>query len=138
MNLTVVRTMCGPSCTIGELLIDGEHECYTLEDVVRPAGAPKVYGETAIPYGTYNLVVTFSNRFQRDLPLVVNVPGFDGIRIHPGNSAADTHGCLLVGTGHTSSAVTNSRLAFNTLFPKIRNALKRGEKVTITYKQGDE
>jgi len=136
MKLEVVRTMCGATCTIGELMVNGEHECWTLEDVVRPMGV-KVYGETAIPYGTYNVVVTFSNRFQRDLPLVVNVPGFDGIRIHPGNTAADTHGCLLVGKGRTGTSVTESRLAFNTLFTKIRDAFSRGEKITITYKSGD-
>ena len=128
--------MCGATCTIGELLVDGEHECWTLEDIVRPAGE-KVYGETAIPYGTYPVTVTFSNRFQRDLPLLVGVPNFTGIRIHPGNTAAQTHGCLLVGTGHTGTTVTDSRTAFNKLFPKIRDAVRRGEEITITYSSGD-
>ncbi|NVN99294.1 MAG: hypothetical protein HXX17_08220 [Geobacteraceae bacterium] len=136
MKLEVVRFQCGATCTIGELMVDGEHECWTLEDVVRPDGV-KVYGETAIPFGTYPVVVTFSNRFQRDLPLVQNVPGFDGIRIHPGNTAADTHGCLLVGTGRTATSVTESRLAFNALFAKIGDAFRRGETITITYKSGD-
>ena len=137
MKLQVVRFMCGATCTIGELMVDGEHECWTLEDVVRPEGAPKVYGETAIPYGTYPVIVAYSNRFQRDLPLLVGVPDFTGIRIHPGNTAADTHGCLLVGRSHTGGSVTESRLAFDALFPKIRDAIKRGEKVTITYSNGD-
>ena len=136
MKLQVTRFQCGATCTIGELLVDGVHECYTLEDVVRPTGAAKVYGETAIPYGTYPVIVTFSNRFQRTLPLLVGVVGFDGIRIHPGNTAADTHGCLLVGRHHTGNTVTESRLAFNALFPKIRDALARGEKVTITCQSG--
>ena len=136
MKLQVVRFMCGATCTIGELLVDGEHECWTLEDVVRPDGE-KVYGETAIPYGTYPVIVNFSNRFQRDLPLLVGVPNFAGIRIHPGNVASQTHGCLLVGTGHTGTAVTDSRTAFNKLFPKIRDAVRRGEEITITYSSGD-
>lgn len=136
MNLEVVRFQCGATCTIGELLVNGEHECWTLEDVVRPNGQ-KVYGETAIPYGRYRVLITFSNRFQRDLPLLVDVPDFSGIRIHPGNSAAETHGCLLVGTTHTGTAVQNSRVAFNTLFPKIRDAIRQGQEVWITYKSGD-
>lgn len=136
MKLQVVRFMCGATCTIGELLVDGEHECWTLEDVVRPDGQ-KVYGDTAIPYGTYDVIVTRSKRFGVDLPLLLGVPNFTGIRIHPGNTTADTHGCLLVGTGHTGTSVTNSRAAFNKLFPKIRDAIRRGEKVTITYSSGD-
>ena len=135
MKLDVIRWSCGADCTIGELLVDGEHECWTLEDIVRPDGQ-KTPGETAIPYGTYNLVITFSNRFQRDLPLVEGVPNFTGIRIHPGNTAADTHGCLLVGRGKTASSVTESRLAFDALFPKIRNAIEHGETISITYHTG--
>lgn len=136
MKLEVIRWSCSVDCTIGELLVDGAHECWTLEDVVRPDGE-KIPGETAIPYGTYNLVITFSNRFQRDLPLVEGVPNFTGIRIHPGNTAADTHGCLLVGRGKTASSVTESRLAFDTLFTKIRNAVEHGETISITYRTGD-
>jgi Family of unknown function (DUF5675) len=136
MNIQVVRFMCGSTCTIGEMLVNGEHECWTLEDVVRPDGQ-KIYGETAIPYGTYPVVITRSQRFGRDLPLLVGVPNFEGIRIHPGNTAADTHGCLLVGKRHTGSTVTESRLAFNTLFVKIGDAIRRGENVTITISSGD-
>jgi hypothetical protein len=131
MKLTVIRE-CSAVCTLGELLVDGVHECWTLEDVVR-AGA-KVDGDTAIPYGVYDVIITFSPHFQRDLPLVRNVPNFEGIRIHPGNDTADTRGCLLVGQGRDSTSVRNSRAAFDALYPKIRDALKRGEKVTIEYK----
>ena len=135
MKLEVVRFQCGAVCTIGELMVNGEHECWTLEDVVRPDGQ-KVYGETAIPYGTYDVIVNFSTRFQRDMPLLIGVPNFTGIRIHSGNTVSETHGCLLIGTGHTGNSVTNSRVAFNKLFPKIRDAFSRGEKITITYKSG--
>jgi len=127
--------MCGSTCTIGELLVNGEHECWTLEDVVRPDGQ-KVHGETAIPYGTYPVTITYSPRFKCDLPLLMGVRNFTGIRIHPGNSASETEGCILVGTRHTGAGVANSRLAFNTLFPKIRDAIRRGEKVTITISEG--
>lgn len=136
MELSVVRFMCGAECTLGQLLVNGEHECWTLEDVVRPNGE-KVFGETAIPYGRYRVVVTFSNRFQRELPLLLDVPGFTGIRIHPGNTTANTDGCLLVGTTHTGTAVQNSRVAFNKLFPQIQDAIRRGEEVWITYSSGD-
>jgi len=136
MKLQVIRFMCGATCTIGELMVDGEHECWTLEDVVRPDGQ-KIPGETAIPYGQYDVVITRSQRFGVDLPLLVGVPNFEGIRIHPGNTAANTEGCLLVGTQHTGNSVLNSRAAFNRLFPKIRDAIRRGEKVTITYSSGD-
>ncbi len=138
MKLEVVRFQCGPVCTIGELLVDGEHECWTLEDVVRPEGAAKVYGKTAIPYGTYPVTVTYSNRFKRDLPLISNVPGFTGIRIHSGNTAENTEGCLLVGKNRTATSVTQSRVAFNALFVKLQDAFRRGEKITITYKSGSE
>jgi len=136
MKLQVIRFMCGATCTIGELLVDGEHECWTLEDVVRPTGE-KVDGDTAIPFGTYPVTITFSNRFQCDMPLLVGVPNYTGVRLHYGNTAADTSGCLLLGTEHTGTSVLNSRVAYNRLFPKIRDAIRRGEAVTITYSSGD-
>jgi hypothetical protein len=136
MKLEVVRSQCGAVCTIGELLVNGEHECFTLEDVVRPPDAPKVFGETAIPYGIYSVVITYSPHFQRDLPLLVGVPQFEGVRIHPGNTAADTEGCLLVGVGRGNATITGSRVAFEALYPKIKGALDMGEEVTIEYREG--
>jgi hypothetical protein len=130
MRLRLERTWCGPVCTIGTLYVDGKAECFTCEDVTRPNGE-KVYGETAIPSGVYNVVVTPSNRFKRDLPLVENVPGFQGIRIHPGNTAADTDGCILVGKGKMPDGVSHSREAFDALFRKIKESLGAGEKVTL-------
>lgn len=131
MKLTLSRAQFEPGCTIGRLAIDGVLECYTLEDHVRPTGAPKVFGQTAIPAGTYGVIVTFSPHFQRDLPLLVNVPGFEGVRIHPGNTAADTEGCILVGMDRAADSIGRSRLAFEALFPKIVQALARGELVSI-------
>lgn len=130
MKLKVERTYCGPSCTIGSLYIDGAFECFTMEDVTRPIGE-KVPGETSIPSGTYNVTITPSVRFKRDLPLVENVPGFEGIRIHPGNTAADTEGCLLVGRTKGPNFVGESKAAFAILMPKIRDALDAGDTVFL-------
>lgn len=131
MKLTLNRSPSDSACTIGQLLVDGNPECFTLEDIVRPPGAPKVFGETAIPAGTYGVIITFSPHFQRDLPLLVNVPGFEGVRIHPGNVAADTEGCVLVGVDRLADSIGRSRIAFDALFPKIEQALVRGELVSI-------
>jgi hypothetical protein len=134
MLLEVRREPSANGCTLGSLYVDGEFECFTLEDVVRevPELAVekwKVDGETAIPSGTYRLIVTRSARFKRLLPLLVDVPGFAGVRIHSGNVAADTEGCILVGSQQGDAAVLQSRLAFNGLFPKIQAAIARNEPV---------
>lgn len=134
MLIEVIRASCGATCTIGKMYLDGVDTCYTLEDVVREE---KVYGETAIPAGRYRVLVTRSNRFQRDLPLLVDVPNFEGVRIHPGNTDKDTHGCILVGT-HVSpngNAITESRAAFDRVFPQIRDAIERGEEVWLEVKE---
>ena len=90
MQIEVIRKTFDDQCSIGEMLIDGVHECFTLEPVTRPPDAEKIFGKTAIPYGTYRVVVTFSEHFNRDLPLLVDVPNFEGVRIHPGNYASNT------------------------------------------------
>ena len=133
MRLKLERISCGPVCTIGTLYVDGKLDCFTLEDVVRTG--EKVYGQTAIPAGVYNVVVTPSVRFKRELPLLENVPGFQGIRIHPGNTAKDTEGCILVGKAKTAESVTHSREAFDALFKKIKESLGSGEKVTMEVTQ---
>src|SRR6185295_19251922 len=127
MQLQLVRNVFTDNSTIGELFINGVFECFTLEDKVRPV---KIKGETAIPAGTYEIVVSFSDRFKHFLPLLLNVPNFDGIRIHPGNTAADTLGCILVGQGKGVDAISGSRLAFGPLFEKIQNVV-RTEKIFI-------
>jgi hypothetical protein len=136
MLLEVKRDHSALGCTVGTLYVDGQFECFTLEDVVRevPQEAVekwKVPGETAIPSGTYDVMVNRSSRFQRLLPLLLNVPGFEGVRIHPGNFAGDTEGCILVGKRRAPAAVLDSRSAFNVLFPKIEAAVGRGEKIQI-------
>jgi len=130
LNIELRRKIFTSQSTIGELLLDGRFECFTLEDRVRPPGA-KVPGLTAIPEGTYEVVITLSQRFKRDLPLLLNVPNFEGIRIHTGNTAFDTEGCILVGATREENMILSSRIAFNFLFPKMQSALKT-EKVFMT------
>lgn len=119
MQLQVLRKSFTDQSTIGELLVDGRFECFTLEDVVRPE---KIFGETAIPDGRYRVVVTMSPRFKRRLPLLVDVPGYTGVRIHPGNTSRDTLGCLLVGRGKAKDTITGSQVAFAALMQKIEKA----------------
>lgn len=135
MELRLIRQVFTATSTIGELFIDErmDRECYILEDTVRPnaAGAGKVKGKTAIPPGRYEVIISFSNRFQRMLPLLLDVQNFDGIRIHPGNTAADTEGCLLPGLTAAENLVGESRKAFAGLFAKLR-AAAQGEKIFLT------
>ncbi len=135
MELNLKREIYTKTSTIGRLEIDGNHFCYILEDVDRKVendSALKVHGKTAIPRGRYQIVVTLSNRFKVKLPLLVNVPGFEGIRIHPGNTSEDTEGCLLPGLSHQLNMVVESRRAFNALHGAIVAALDAGNKVWIT------
>lgn len=133
VKLTLDRKEYGADTTLGDLYINGVFECITLEDQVREG--PKVPGETAIPEGSYDVRLTHSPRFKRTLPLLVNVPGFDGIRIHPGNDHTHTEGCLLVGENFTTVAgkpfLVHSRAAFDRLYEKLRAAAARGESLQI-------
>jgi hypothetical protein len=96
MNVYLLRNIYTPVSTIGDLIIKNNLFCHTLEDVVRPPSMPKIFGKTAIPAGRYKLAVSMSNRFKRMMPLIEGVPNFDGIRMHGGNTAEDTEGCVLV------------------------------------------
>lgn len=127
MQLQLTRKIFTDKSTIGELAVDGKSECFTLEDVVRPE---KIKGETAIPAGTYEIAITFSNKFQKLLPLLLNVPNYEGVRIHLGNKPEDTEGCILVGQTKAPDFVGGSRAAFAPLFEKLQDALKR-EKIFI-------
>lgn len=136
MEILLQREPSTLQSTSGALSIDGAFECFTLEDVVRempgkPVSTWKIAGQTAIPVGTYQVVIDFSTRFQRPMPHVLNVPGFDGVRIHSGNTAADTEGCVLLGKNRAPDDVTESRDAFAGFFPKLQAAINRGEQVRI-------
>lgn len=123
MKLVLIRDMPRRFYTLGTLNVNGELFCYTLEDEVREG--PKVPGKTAIPYGTYKVIVDYSLRFKRLMPLLIDVPNFTGIRIHPGNTAEDTEGCILVGQDRREEEGTlvGSRSAFNELFGMLQAEL---------------
>jgi hypothetical protein len=108
--------------TVGELWLGDCMECYTLEDCVRKVKIPKV---TAIPAGRYQVIVNRSIRFKRDMPLLLKVPGFDGVRIHNGNTSKETDGCILTGRTRGVDWVGESRLAFNALFKEITETLAK-------------
>lgn len=137
MELHVIRTRIGARSTLGELIIAGEPDrpfCYTLEDQVREG--PKVPKQTAIPAGRYRVDMTMSTRFKMVLPILLAVPGFDAIRIHAGNTAEDTEGCILVGLEQHMSplgdTVTHSRDALAKLLPHLRSSIDAHHGVWIS------
>lgn len=127
MKLELKRKIFTDDSTIGELSIDGVFVCYTLEDKVRDK---KIYGITAINYGEYEVIISYSNRFKQFMPLLLKVPNFEGIRIHSGNKSADTEGCILVGSSKSLNFVGNSRVTYRSLFAKMKIAAKK-EKIFI-------
>ena len=142
MELLLKRIYKGNKYTIGKLYIDGEWFCDTIEDVVRnlPKDCPytpkgrnckckeKVYGETAIPAGTYKVILSYSNRFKRILPELLNVPHFLGIRIHRGNTEQDSAGCIILGENKVKGKVINS----TPYEIKLVKLLENQKNVTIT------
>lgn len=131
MEIKVKRFAFKETYTIGKLFINGEYYCDTLEDKVRPQGV-KIFGETAIPAGVYDVTMSYSVRFKKYMPEIENVPNFQGIRIHSGNTDKDTHGCILVGKNTVIGKLTDSSVKFIPLMIQIEKALKRKEKVKIT------
>lgn len=138
--LTLERIVKGENFTLGRLSTT-LRTFWTMEDAVREVpGQPveqwKIKGHTAIPAGTYDLIVTFSQRFQRMLPQLVDVPGFSGVRIHAGNDHHDTEGCLLLGLGVNDSQnyILNSRAAMIDLMDELDNIMDAGIPVQIDIK----
>lgn len=131
MKLRLVRESFTEESTEGTLYINGEKYCYTLEDMVRTG--PKVPGKTAIPYGTYKVILgAFRGDIKRMYPVLLNVPGFSGVCIHGGNTAEDTLGCILVGRNPAGiNSIGDCRAALDPLCNKIAAALKRPEEITI-------
>lgn len=130
MKLKLYRKFLGNKYTIGKLFVNDEYICDTLEDVVRSEGI-KVYGETAIPCGVYEIVLTMSPRFKKILPLLLDVPHFEGVRIHTGNTEKDTGGCILVGYNKVKGKVINSKIAFDKVMKYLELATINNEKITI-------
>lgn len=142
MELLVKRVALKEDYTIGRLYIDGEYFCDTLEDAVRDT---KIYGKTAIPCGTYKITMdvvspkfkdrSWAKPYDGKLPRLLDVPNYEGVLIHVGNTAEDTSGCLLVGQNKVKGQVTNSTQTFMSLMEKyLIPAKQRGEEITITYK----
>ena len=133
MKIKVKRHFLGETYTIGKMYLDGAYFCDTLEDKVRDlVNEAKVMHETAIPSGTYNVIVNLSPKFGRDLPRLENVPYFTGILIHRGNTDKDTSGCILVGENKVKGKVINSTGYEIELVKRCKEALRKGETISIT------
>lgn len=150
MELKVSRDFKGQDYTIGKLYINGVYFCDTLEDTDRGLNqsqslqevqSKKVYGKTAIPAGRYTVDMNtvspkFSNKtwatpYNGVVPRIMNVTGFDGVLIHPGNKPEDTLGCLLVGQNKVKGQVINSVNTYNELMNKMLSSSKAGEPVYL-------
>lgn len=158
MELVAKRRWLTKQSSISEVFVDGVAECFWLEDRTRlkcthcgvdvvdctDAKCPlcstghqwvqqeKVQKETAIPLGRYKLVKDFSERFQVVMMHILDVPNFQGIRVHPGNKPVDTEGCPLPGRQRGDDVVLESRVAWEALDAKVSAALSRGEDVWVT------
>lgn len=128
MKLKLVRDVFEDDCTLGVLFVDDEMFGYTLEDKVREK---KIMGETAIPAGTYDVNLTPSPKYGRIMPLIKDVPGFTGVRIHAGNTKEDTEGCVLVGMKRDKKKILESKIAFERLFALMQVAVQKGERISI-------
>ena len=147
MELEVIRKWFKDSYTIGKFFIDKERFCDTLEDKVRELhdinhdgdfrdeGEGKIYGETAIPCWRYPVVVSYSPKLKRRLPLLLNVEGFEGIRIHAVTTAKGTEGCIGIGKNVKPGRLDNGPYYETVLVQRIDEAVKNGEEVHITIKQ---
>lgn len=140
MRIRLERIARKEGYTIGRVYVDGEYLCDSLEDRDRgltdtmtetAIAAVKVKGRTAIPTGTYGMVMTWSPRFRKNLPLVCGVKGFEGIRVHSGNGPEDTEGCILLGRNRVAGRVLDSRVTCETFNAMVQQAILRGEKVTL-------
>jgi hypothetical protein len=126
MDIQLKRIEYGTNYTIGRLYINDSFFCFTIEDKTRDAGV-KVAGETSIPYGTYQVVMDMSTRFGKMMPHVLNVTGFEGIRIHSGNTDKDTEGCILLGDSWPGGDfIGNSKAALARFIPELEKGLLEG------------
>lgn len=138
MRLTLKRIANKDNYCIGRLYINGKYFCDTLEDVDRGLDdsmteadilKQKKYGQTAIPTGIYTVLLTYSPKYKKVMPLINNVKGYSGIRIHSGNTSKDTLGCLLVGKNTVVGRLTDSRNTYNALYKRLQQ--KGSNKITI-------
>ena len=124
MKLTLQRYLFAEDYTMGLLFIDGVYFCDTIEDKYRGQDlkGKKVYGETCIPYGVYDVKITYSPKYKKDMPQILDVPYFTGVRIHSGNTAKDSSGCVIVGIKNENGKVLESRKTYNTLIKRLETA----------------
>lgn len=140
MRITVIRNPSTPRGTIGSLTTsEGVFLCNTLEDPVREVAGRsvenwKIKGATAIPRGTYRVIFSRSPKFGPDTLSVLDVPGFTHIRIHAGNTADDTEGCLLVGTATAAGTLQGSRIALEALKQRLHGVIDSGDSVWLEVK----
>lgn len=142
MELAVKRVTRTPNSTTGDFYINGVKTYHTLEDPDRglhsdmtlaQIQAIKIHGNTAIPEGRYQVTKYFSPKHNAWVPLLLHVPGFEGVEIHAGNTNIDTAGCLLLGMGLAPDMVTNSKEAIGAFYPLFFDTIAKGEQVWITY-----
>ena len=139
MKLKVIRKYFKNTYTIGKLYVNDKYFCDTLEDKNRDLnkngkfdnGEVKVYSETCIPFGTYNIKLTYAPKFKRELPWLQNVPHFSGILIHRGATSKNTSGCILVGENKVVGKLINSADYEIKLVKLIKEAITKGDKITI-------
>lgn len=137
MNLTLLRTKFYEECTHGALFVDGARYCDTLEPhAINWEKETKVDGKTAIPEGTYRIVMGWSSRYKRLMPFLENVPHFSAIEIHTGNTSADTRGCILVGVYSRRNFIAHSRDTFEPLRSAIARAYAEHRDIFIEIKSG--
>ena len=128
MLIEVKRFDFKDNYTAGRMYINNLYFCYTLEDKVREG--EKVNGQTAIPAGTYDVIIDDSVRFRRPMPHILNVPNFKGVRIHSGNTSQHTEGCILLGASYAGKDfIGNSRNTFDIFFEKLKAAKKATIKI---------
>ena len=140
MLIDIFRKYKKADYTIGIVTVDGERFSNSLEDTDRGLNntmtpneikCKKIYGQTAIPTGQYEIIFTYSVKFKKEMPLLLNVPGFEGVRVHNGNLPSETYGCILIGDNTAKGCVTNSRVKTQLLYDKMRFAISKGEKIYI-------
>ena len=143
MKIELVRIAFKSTYTIGKLYVDGIYFCDVLEDVDRGLDSSmseseilekKVKGQTAIPTGHYVINITYSPKYKRMMPLLLDVKGFSGIRIHSGNTAKDTEGCLIVGKNKQVGKVLESRDTYQRLFKMMQGQ----KEITIDIRRKGE
>ena len=131
MQVLLTRNWKKPDYTIGRIFVNNAFFCNSMEDTDRGLRQDmpleeikrlKVYGKTAIPTGTYTIMMTYSPKYKKKMPQLMKVPGFEGIRIHPGNGPEDTLGCILPGDNKVKGRVINSTIRFNQFVSMLEGA----------------